>query len=55
MRRHFVIAGLLVVGLLAGVAALAGAKEDVSLQYSGDSVSVQNDGDESVAVVVLRT
>ena len=55
MRRHFLIAGLLVVGLLAGVTALAAAKEDVSLQYSGDSVSVRNDGDSSVSVVVQRT
>ena len=55
MRRHFLIAGLLAVGLLAGAGALAGAMEDITLQFTDDSVAVHNDGTSTVAVVVLRT
>ena len=55
MRTKLAIATLLVVGLFAGGVALAGAAEDVSLQYYGDSVAVRNDGRITVATTVMRT
>ncbi len=61
MRTKLAIATLLVVGMFAGGVALAGAAEDVSLQYYsnpfglGDSVAVRNDGRFKVATTVTRT
>ena len=55
MRTKLAIATLLVVGMFAGGVALAGAAEDVNLQYYGDSVAVRNDGRTTVATTVMRT
>ncbi len=55
MRTKLAIATLLVVGMFASGVALAGAAEDVSLQYYGDSVAVRNDGGITVATMVSRT
>ena len=55
MRKNTAIAVLMIVGLLAGAGALASAVQDVSLQYSGDSVSLHNSGNNTVTATVMRT